>query len=95
MACGKKRYEGMRPADMRRMKLPEDENAKLRKLVADLPLDKEMLSGSLGLYEGGQPRLLPARKAHEQRLHLASGKTLPRRLLKKPGLRMHSLFTFL
>jgi putative transposase len=28
---------------MRRLKLLEDENAKLRKLVADLSLDREML----------------------------------------------------
>ena len=39
----KKKYEGLLPTDMRRMKLLEDENAKLRKLVADLSLDKEML----------------------------------------------------
>jgi putative transposase len=39
----KKKYEGMTPPEMRRMKLLEDENVKLRKLVADLSLDKEML----------------------------------------------------
>lgn len=33
----------MLPTDMRRMKRLKDENAKLRKLVADLSLDKEML----------------------------------------------------
>jgi len=33
----------MLPQDMRRLKQLEDENAKLRKLVADLSLDKEML----------------------------------------------------
>lgn len=43
----KKKYEGMLPTDMRRMKLLEDENAKLRKLVADLSLDKEMLQDVL------------------------------------------------
>ena len=31
------------PPEMRRVKQLEDENAKLRKLVADLSLDKEML----------------------------------------------------
>lgn len=40
---GKKKYDGMLPPDMRRLKQLEDENAKLRKLVADLSLDKEML----------------------------------------------------
>lgn len=39
----KKKYEGMAPSEMRRLKQLEDENAKLRKLVADLALDREML----------------------------------------------------
>ena len=39
----KKKYEGLIPAEMRRLKQLEDENAKLRKLVADLALDREML----------------------------------------------------
>ena len=39
----KKKYEGMAPLEMRRLKQLEDENAKLRKLVADLSLDREML----------------------------------------------------
>ncbi len=39
----KKKYEGLLPAEMRRLKQLEDENAKLRKLVADLALDCEML----------------------------------------------------
>ena len=38
----KKKYEGLLPAEMRRLKQLEDENAKLRKLVADLALDREM-----------------------------------------------------
>lgn len=39
----KKRFDGMTPPEMRRLKQLEDENAKLRKLVADLSLDREML----------------------------------------------------
>jgi putative transposase len=39
----KKRYDGMTPPEMRRLKQLEDENGKLRKLVADLSLDREML----------------------------------------------------
>ena len=35
--------DGMPVAEMRRLKQLEDENPKLRKLVADLSLDKEML----------------------------------------------------
>ncbi len=38
----KKKYGVMLPTEMRRMKLLEDENTKLRKLVADLSLNKEM-----------------------------------------------------
>ena len=33
----------MTPPEMRRLKQLEDENAKLKKLVADLSLDREML----------------------------------------------------
>lgn len=39
----KKKYDGMTPPEMRRVKQLEEENSKLRKLVADLSLDKEML----------------------------------------------------
>lgn len=39
----KKKYEGLTPPEMRRLKLLEDENVKLKKLVADLSLDREML----------------------------------------------------
>ncbi len=38
----KKRYDGLLPPEMRRLKQLEDENTKLRKLVADLSLDREM-----------------------------------------------------
>ena len=39
----KKKFEGMTPPEMRRLKQLEDENTKLRKLVADLSFDREML----------------------------------------------------
>jgi putative transposase len=39
----KKRYDGLLPTDMRRLKQLEDENGKLKKLVAELSLDREML----------------------------------------------------
>jgi putative transposase len=35
----------MTPPEMRRLKQLEDENAKLKRIVADLSLDKEMLQG--------------------------------------------------
>jgi putative transposase len=39
----KRKYDGLLPTEMRRLKQLEDENGKLRKVVADLSLDKEML----------------------------------------------------
>jgi putative transposase len=39
----KKKFDGMTPPEMRRLKQLEDENTKLKKLVADLSLDREML----------------------------------------------------
>ena len=43
----KKKYDGLLPDEMRRLKQLEDENAKLRGDVADLSLDKEMLQDAL------------------------------------------------
>ena len=43
----KKKYEGMAPLEMRRLKQLEDENAILRKLVADLALGREMLQDTI------------------------------------------------
>ena len=39
----KKKYGGMLPNEMRRLKQLEDENRRLKSIVADLSLDKEML----------------------------------------------------
>src|SRR2546430_10177029 len=39
----KKKYDGLLPTEMRRLKQLEDENSKLKKLVAELSLDREML----------------------------------------------------
>jgi putative transposase len=39
----KKKFDGLLPTEMRRLKQLDDENGRLRKLVADLSLDKEML----------------------------------------------------
>ena len=43
----KKKYEGLLPDVMWRLKQLEDENATLKKLVADLSLDKAMLQDVL------------------------------------------------
>jgi putative transposase len=39
----KKKYVGLLPTEMKRLKQLEDENARLKKIVADLTLDREML----------------------------------------------------
>lgn len=39
----KKRYAGLLPTEMRRLRELEDENARLKRIVADLTLDREML----------------------------------------------------
>lgn len=38
-----KKYGGLLPSEMKRLKLLEEENSKLKKLVADLSLDRAML----------------------------------------------------
>ena len=43
----KSKYGGMLPSDMKRLRQFEEENAKLKKLVADLSLDKLMLQDVL------------------------------------------------
>ena len=39
----RKKYAGLMPSEMRRLKQLEEENGKLKRLVADLSLDKAML----------------------------------------------------
>lgn len=39
----RKKYAGLMPLEMKRLRLLEEENGKLKKLVADLSLDKTML----------------------------------------------------
>jgi len=39
----KKKYAGILSSEMKKLKQLEDENARLRKIVADLTLDREML----------------------------------------------------
>jgi putative transposase len=43
----KKQFSGMDSVEVRRLKQLEEENAKLKRLVADLPLDKAMLQDVL------------------------------------------------
>ena len=39
----RKKYQGLLPDEMRRLKALEDENNRLKKIVADLTLDREMV----------------------------------------------------
>jgi putative transposase len=39
----RKKFAGLMPSEMRRLRQLEEENQRLKKLVADLALDKEML----------------------------------------------------
>lgn len=39
----RKRYGGMMPSEVKKLRQLEEENAKLKRLVADLSLDKAML----------------------------------------------------
>ncbi len=39
----KKTYAGVLPTDMKKVHVPEDKNRQLKKIVADLALDREML----------------------------------------------------
>ena len=43
----KKRYAGMGVAEVRKLRILEEENKKLKQLVADLSLDKQMLQDVL------------------------------------------------
>ena len=43
----KRKYSGMGPSEVRRLKQLEEENRKLKRLVADLSLDKAMLQDVL------------------------------------------------
>lgn len=43
----RKKYAGLTPLEMKRLRQLEEENGKLKKIVADLSLDKEMLQDAL------------------------------------------------
>ncbi len=43
----KKRYGGLMPSEMKRLRQLEEENGRLKRIVADLSLDKEMLQDVL------------------------------------------------
>ena len=43
----KKKYGGLNPVELRRLRQLEEENAQLKRIVADLTLDKQMLQDVL------------------------------------------------
>ena len=43
----RQRYRGLGPSDLRRQRQPAEQNAKFKRLVADLSLDKAMLQDVL------------------------------------------------
>jgi putative transposase len=43
----RKKYGGLMPSEMKRLKQLEEENGRLKRIVADLSLDKEMLQDVL------------------------------------------------
>src|SRR5690606_37431879 len=78
----RKRYGGMMPSEVRRLRQPEEENGKLKKLVAELSLDKARKASSSRATSTSGPasdnaRLLPPRQADGQRLHREPERQVP------------------
>lgn len=48
----KRKYDGLLPTEMRRLRQLEEENSQLKRIVADLTLDKEMLQDVIRRTEG-------------------------------------------
>jgi putative transposase len=51
----KKKYSGLGPVELRRLRQLEEENAQLKRIVADLTLDKQMLQDVLKKSSEGTP----------------------------------------
>ena len=51
----KKKYSGLGPVELRRLRQLEEENAQLKRIVADLTLDKQMLQDVLKKSSEGPP----------------------------------------
>lgn len=77
----RKRYAGLMPSEVRRLRQLEDENAKLKRIVADLSLDKAMLQDVLQKMYGPPRRCKVRFPSDDASLHkcirpLASGPLL-------------------
>ena len=55
----KKKYAGLLPSEMRRLRELEDENSRLKKIVADMTLDRETLQDVIKRPEGRRSKALP------------------------------------
>jgi putative transposase len=55
----KKKYAGLLPSEMRRLRELGDENSRLKKIVADLTLDREMLQDVIKRPEGRRSEAQP------------------------------------
>jgi putative transposase len=60
----RKKFGGLGPLEVRRLKQLEEENAKLKRLVADLSLDKAMLQDVLAKRFKAFPQTRARRRSH-------------------------------
>ncbi len=58
----RKKYAGLTPSEMKRLRQLEEENAKLKRIVADLSLDKAMLQDVLSKSSEAWPQAGPCRQ---------------------------------
>jgi len=77
------KYAGLMPSEMKRLRQLEEENGKLKKIVADLSLDKAMLrTSSAESFEAcpeastGRPCALDLAGEHSTSLPRAAGRTI-------------------
>ncbi len=61
LACWRRKHDGLSPSELRRLKDLERENSQLKKLVADLSLDKEILQDVLRTNNEVKSSLKPKR----------------------------------
>ena len=69
----KKRYGGLDPSELRRLKQLEEENSQLKKIVAELSLDKQMLQDVLKKKFFGQCKNVHWPKSCTKAIRLRSG----------------------
>jgi putative transposase len=62
----RKKYAGLMPSEMKRLRQLEEENAKLKRIVADLSLDKAMLQDVLQKSSEAWPQTRTCRQAAQR-----------------------------